>query len=473
MKVSIVATNRCRVPVTVMPIGACRVAEAAAGAGHQVRVLDLMFARDPVRTMRRHLEEFRPDCVGFSVRNIDNGDLCDPVAYWRDLPDLVRTVRETIGAPVVLGGGAVSVMPEELLRLTGADLAVVGEGAGAIVRILSALERGEKPDSVRGTAWLQDGSLHLNPPGHDRPIRGPVAPDYHRWVDLNKYARLGAGAPVQTKRGCPRRCVYCTYPLLEGRCHRMADPGSVADAVERLGRSGIEEVEFVDNVFNDPPEHALRICREVARRAAGVRLYTTELSPPGLDGRLLRTMRAAGFCGFGLTVESACGEVLDGLGKDYGEEEVRRAARAVHGQDLPCLWMYMLGGPGETPDTVRRTLDFAERHCRPVDAVVFFPGIRVFPGTPLEQIAREEGRLQAGEVDFLQPVFYLSPDVEKDRLLRTVRARARRVPGFLAPASRTASFLPFAYRAGRWLGIRPPLWKHTSTLRRFLAPLGL
>jgi radical SAM superfamily enzyme YgiQ (UPF0313 family) len=473
MKITIVSTNRCRVPVTVMPIGACRVAEAAAGAGHEVRVLDLMFTRRPEEALKEHLAGFRPDCVGFSVRNIDNGDLCDPVSYWRDLPDLIGIVRKSVDATVLIGGGAVSVMPRRLLRWTGADCAVVGEGERAIGQLLASLERDEEIGCIAGTAWLKDGHPRLIPSAHDCDMSGPVAPQYHRWIDVRRYVREGAAAPVQTKRGCPRQCVYCTYPLLEGADHRVASPRRVADAVIRLGRDGIGDVEFVDNVFNDPPEHALRICEELVRQGNPVRLHTVDLSPRGLDERLLSLMRRAGFAGFGLTVESACDGVLKALGKGYGAEDVRQAADAVRRQELPCMWMYMLGGPGETQETVLRTLDFAESHCRPGDMAVFFPGIRLFPGTELERIACRDGLLGPDGVDSLEPVFYLSLAVDRDWLVRGVDRRARRVPGFLPPASRTASFLPAVYRVARWLGIDPPLWRYTTRLRRFLAPLGM
>lgn len=445
-------------------------AQVAEEAGHRVQVLDLMFARRPVSAVKRALGGFRPDVVGFSIRNIDNGDLCGPVSHWHDLPDLVRCVRAGVGGPVVLGGGAVSVMPEEMLRLTGADYAVVGEGEVPFPRLLSALARGTEPADIAGLARLEEGHFRLEPPARNRSPGLPVVPDYGRWLEPGAYRALGAAAPIQTARGCPHRCVYCTYPLLEGRRLRFADPGETADAIDRLAKQGTRNVEFVNNVFNITHDYALDLCRALSRLHTPVRFQTTDLSPSGLDGRLLRAMRKAGFAGFGLTLESASAPVLKGLRKQFTLDDVHRAARIVRKQALPCLWIYLLGGPGETPDTVRTTLDFAEQNLRPNDAAIFLPGIRVFPGTEIERIARREGRIDGG---LLEPVFYLSPDVDGDWLIRAIRKRGRQVRGFITPDTRESVLLPLAARAAGWLGKEPPLWQHTASLRGVLACVGL
>jgi len=74
MKILIVSVNHNRQPLTVLPFGACVAAEAALRSGHEVRFLDLMFAKAPALALNKALAEFKPDVAGFSVRNIDNND---------------------------------------------------------------------------------------------------------------------------------------------------------------------------------------------------------------------------------------------------------------------------------------------------------------------------------------------------------------------------------------------------------------
>ena len=154
MNILIVITNRYCGPVPVIPIGACLVAEAVERAGHRVRVLDLMFAEDPLRALQSELSKTNPQVIGLSVRNIDNNDMQNPVAFFRDLKPLIMAIRSTTRVPVVLGGAAVSVMPEELLRYTGADWSVLGDGEVVFPKLLASLSHGEVPDEIPGIAWF-------------------------------------------------------------------------------------------------------------------------------------------------------------------------------------------------------------------------------------------------------------------------------------------------------------------------------
>ena len=80
-----------------------------------------MFEQNPLRAVESELNKTHPDVIGLSVRNIDNNDMQNPVAFFKDLKPLVDIIRSRTQATVVLGGAAISVMSEELLRYTGAD----------------------------------------------------------------------------------------------------------------------------------------------------------------------------------------------------------------------------------------------------------------------------------------------------------------------------------------------------------------
>ena len=82
-------------------------------------------------------------------------------------------------------------------------------------------------------------------------------------------------------------------------------------------------------------------------------------------------MELAGFVGIGITVESASDIVLDKLKKGFTAKDVYNAAQVIKRHNLPCLWIFMLGGPGETEATIQETLRFAERYIRPKDVAFF------------------------------------------------------------------------------------------------------
>ncbi|MHB9155129.1 MAG: B12-binding domain-containing radical SAM protein [Endomicrobiales bacterium] len=472
MKVFIVNANTAVRPVAVMPLGACMVAEAAEAAGHAVVMVDLTFKKKALPLLEAALEREAPDVVGISARNIDNNDAGNPVTFFPHLLPLVRAVRERTKATVVLGGAAVGIMPEAFLRYTGADLAVLGDGEYVFPRLLSRLEKRGDARSLAGVAWMENGDFRHNEPPRPEFPEACRPPDFRKWLDLPAYRSRLATFPFQTKRGCPFRCVYCTYSISEGSEYRLCEPESVAAAVREQVRRGFREIEFVDNVFNAPYSHALAICGSLAQARTGARLQTVELNPAFIDDRLLDAMEEAGFVGIGVTAESASDRVLKGLGKGYTSQHLAAAAETVRRHTLPCLWMFMLGGPGENRKSVEETLRFARECIAPRDVAFFNAGVRIYPGTELERIARDEGTLTRPAREMFEPVTYLSPSIDPAWLAGQVRGAVKERLNFIDADSLSLSFLPGLYRFGRYAGLGQPLWKHVRFLKRGLRFLG-
>ncbi len=473
MNILLISTNRHFLPVPVMPAGACMVAHAAAQAGHRVKVLDLMFRRDPIAAVSQAIDETRPDVIGLSVRNIDNNDIQNPRFFIGDLVPLIDRIRAKTKARIILGGSAVSVMPEAVMRLTGIPLSVTGDGESAFPELLARLAAGESPRGIPGVAWLEEGIYGSNDSPSQSASNCCISPDFSRWIDTKGYISRLATVPVQTKLGCHFKCTYCTYRKIEGDKYRLFDREGVIDTVRRHARSGLRDIEFVDNVFNSPREHAVELCDGLARVRHGARLQSLELNPLFVDDTLVTSMERAGFKGIGITVESASDQVLEGLGKGYNAGAVYRAADVVRGHRLPCLWIFMLGGPGETEKTVSETLRFAENSIRRGDAAFFNIGIRIYPGTRLEAMAREEGVLSLSPAEMLCPVFYLSPRVDFIRMMGRIRESMTSNLNFINSDAIGVSYLPLIHRIGYRLGVRSPLWRFTRPIRRGLGLIGL
>ncbi len=472
MQVLIISTNRNQLPAPVLPAGACLVAEAAERAGHKVSLLDLMFAADPVSAVTPQLRRKKYDCIGLSVRNIDNNDREGTKFYIRELVPLVTAIREHSDALLLLGGAALGVMPRSILQSLGLNRAVIGEGEEPFVRILERMTRGEAWDDLPGVATVRSGAFRQNPQLRDKILQCAV-PDYRRWLDIRAYRSQLATVPLQTKLGCRFRCVYCTYRRIEGESYRLCDPESVAEAARCITSSGMRDIEFVDNVFNAPRDHAVAVCESFIRARVRARLQSVELNPVSFDDQLLGVMERAGFTGIGLTVESAADAVLQGLRKGFTARDVYRAAAVVGKHDLPCVWIFMLGGPGETENTVKETLRFAANKIRPQDAAFFNIGIRIYPGTELEAIARKEGVLTRRPEDMLDPVFYVSPRTDPFRIRTQVRQALNEHMNFMSVDSFSFPHLPLINKIAYHLGIGTPLWRHTRFIRRSLRFLGM
>src|SRR5450830_732532 len=425
-RVLLVSTNRERQPYPVVPNGLACVASALEGAGHDVRFLDLCFARDPVATARKAALEFAPDVTGVSIRNIDNSDAIALRHYTPEARDVLHALREaTPAAKVIAGGAAFGVAPKALFRDFAVDYAVAGDGERASVALVDALCSGAPIENLPGLVRDRNGTVVFTPPGEDADLDSLPQPALHRWIDLARYQRHGATIPIQTKRGCVYKCVYCTYRNVEGWGYRPRDPELVADEIEELKiKAGVQHFDFVDSTFNSPPGHAQQVCEAITRRKLGVQLDTTNFTPATASCELLGAMKAAGFRSLGITAESASDPVLEKLEKGFNAAKVREVAERVEKHGIKTLWIFLVGGPGETSSTLEETLAFAKWRLKRGDAVYLTVGLRIYPGTTLHRIAIAEGVIPANST-LLDPTFYFSSELQVARKVkRGIKQRA-------------------------------------------------
>jgi radical SAM superfamily enzyme YgiQ (UPF0313 family) len=455
-----------------MPIGACIAAEAAKLSEHEVSFLDVMFVNDIKQKIEQTLSKLKPDIVGVSVRNIDDNDMSSPRTFFQDVLQITEIIRNKSNAKIILGGAAIGIMPEQLLKYTKADLAVLGYGETVFPKLLKAIEEKQDFANVEGTAWIENGNFIKNNINAARSNICPV-PDLSKWIDVKKYLSHFAAVPLQSKRGCPYKCVYCTYAAIEGENYCLSEPDFVVNEIRKLAEKGIRDIEFVDNVFNSPYEHAIEICKKLTKANLPVRLQSMELNPKFIDDNLLDAMEDAGFVGTGITAESADDKALESLGKNFTSQDVYRAADVISRHKIPCFWIFLFGGPKETLDSVQRTLAFAEKYIRKSDTAFFNVGIRVYPGTALEQIARAEGLLNAKPEEMLDTKFYFSHMVERERVCEILKQSISKNINFIDSESFTLPGLEITKRLMYLFGVKQPLWKYTSPIRRIMQFSGM
>ncbi len=465
-RVLLVSTNRERAPFPVVPNGMACVASALEDAGHDVRVADLMFARDPIRAAERAAREHQPDVIGVSVRNIDNSDT---IALRHYTPEAAATLaalrRAAPRAKVVAGGAAFGVAPKSLFDALGVDFAVAGDGERATVKLVNDLAAGREPGEIAGLVRLRGGQVVFTPPGEEADLDALPQPRLHRWFDLARYERIGATVPIQTKRGCVYKCVYCTYRNVEGWGYRLRDPELVAAEIAELHVHGVNHFDFVDSTFNSPPPHARDVCEAIARKTPNVTLETTNFTPAAAFPDLLALMKRAGFTALGITAESASDAVLERMQKGFGADTVRIAAERVERAGIRCLWIFLVGGPGETAGTLEETLTFAAERLQRGDAVYTTVGLRVYPGTTLHNIAVSEGTLDAGD-PLLDPTFYFSPELSLEHAVTRLRRFAADHPRFMFSADSRSMILPLLTRAASVLRLPRPHWRYMGLFQR-------
>jgi radical SAM superfamily enzyme YgiQ (UPF0313 family) len=465
MRVMLVYSNRTRIMEPAPPIGLSYVATATRQAGHQVRFVDLMVSRDPAAVLVEALREFQPEVVGFSIRNIDNIIAQRVSWHINEVGALISLVRQHSRARVVLGGPATSILGKAILGHLDADFAVVGEGEVAFPQLLSAISGARDYTTLPGLCYRENGGIVSVDPVREQTF-GPSGME--EWIRWRPYERAGGTWAIHTKRGCPLACLYCNYPVMEGHHLRSRTPTDVVDEMERvMATVGPRTFEFTDSTFNVPESHAVGICEEILRRKLRVNLSAVSINPLFISRELLALMKQAGFCSLVITPDSASETMLRNLHKGFNVERVRYAARLARESGIQCTWFFLLGGPGETRETVEETVSFVETHLASKRFLtIFLTGMRLLPGTPLTQKAIAEKFIPADQ-DLCEPVFYFSPEVDEGWVIDRINRAIAKCPTIVHGAEQNGSWLERAFnRTLYWMGAAPPYYRFLPTFLR-------
>ncbi|MFP4379604.1 MAG: B12-binding domain-containing radical SAM protein [Candidatus Sumerlaeia bacterium] len=459
MKILLIATNRERSPMPVAPLGALMVAAAAQRAGHAVDVLDLAFKRNPVAAARKAVRKTRPELVGLSIRNLDNCFYCAPKSYTAESVVIANAVRAETDAPMVVGGCGFSVEPAGWMERLPVDYGVVGEGEKPFLALLDAV-------SANKTVPEIPGLIRAKNPQQALAARPDFADSFdcpaHALINYKPHLKNGGFVSIQSKRGCPYQCIYCIYPQIEGRAYRLRDPEAIADEMARvIADKEAKSFFFTDSVFNCPRDHAMQICEALRRKNIGA-AWMAYCNPEGYDRELAEAMQAAGCVGVEFGLDAATNKMLGNMGKSFSQDDIARALQANHDIGLPSALHFLFGGPGETWEDIRETQDFIDQ-CATPEAVFASMGIRIYSGTPLEKIARDEGVL-GEKANLFMPHYYVSPALG-DNVMAQLDHIARRRPEWTTATDWLRRDMRLIQGLINRLGMRPQ-WKNIRNYGR-------
>ena len=406
MRILLISSNTEVSPYPVYPLGMGIIANALTTAGHDVRQIDFLQRGASLDSMGQEISVFNPELIGISIRNIDNVNLVNERYYMGAVQDIVQKIRKLSTARVILGGAGFSLMPDLILRETGADYGIVGEGERLIVDFVKNAETGMYPDkTLFGPLRTRD----------DEEIRSAA---YDEQL-LAYYLKSGNIMSVQTKRGCPHQCVYCTYPLLEGSHLRARKAASVVDDIELLrDRYNAKHLFFVDSIFNDDEGYYLKLMEEMMRRKVNIR-WTAFFKPDGLNEEAVELMKNAGLAGAEIGADAASDVTLKKMGKRFTVQDIIACNDLFYKYGINSSNSFMFGGPGETEETVVEGIKNIQSLHKALNFI--FMGIRILPNTPLARIAVREAIIPT-DSDILKPVYYISPAVDKEWLKTTLTA---------------------------------------------------
>ncbi len=401
----------------ISPLGLEYLTEACRQQNVEVEVVDLCFEDDPLAALQQRLAGVAPKLVGISLRNTDNCYLLSAHSFIPHLTEVVSAIRRATPAPIVVGGAGFSVAPTAVMKATGADYGVQGDGEQALPQLLQALYGKAELADIPGLLWRADGRIH-----NSAPTWPPIAnqPGLRRdTVDNPLYFQRGGQLGLETKRGCDRRCIYCADPFSKGRKLRTRSPAAVADEIENLLDHGCDVYHICDSEFNVPQEHACAVCQEFISRGLGEKIrWYAYLAPAPFSRQLAELMRQAGCRGIDFGADSGNDEMLARLGRDFATEQILQAVRWCRECDMAVMLDLLIGGPGESQHSATESVAMAKA-AQP-SCVGISLGVRIYPGTRLAAHVAAQGPMARNPAlwgktsdneQLLAPVFYLSPQL--------------------------------------------------------------
>jgi radical SAM superfamily enzyme YgiQ (UPF0313 family) len=464
MKILLISVNREKMPYPVFPLGLAYLAEVLKEEGYRAEVLDLCFSQEPSSDLKDTLQGLQPDLVGLSLRNLDNLTYPTSVSYLKEVEEVLQVCRQTSSTKLIIGGSGFSLAPKELLQHLDVDFGIVGEGEEIFLQLVKSLEKGN-PVSP---------SPHLLIKGDSSPVsmRGaqvfPIKAPDRSLFETRRYLEKGGMGNIQTKRGCPFSCIYCTYPLLEGKEVRLRKPEEVVEELRKLTQDeGVDYVYFVDDIFNYPPSYAEALCREMIRSKVDIK-WSAFVNPGFLHEDLLKWMKEAGCVGIEFGTDSGSPRMLKNYRKSFTIENVIRSSECCSANGINHCHYILFGGPGEEGDTIEESFQLMDR-LDPT-AVIAMLGIRIYPGTEMERIALSQGVIRQ-DSNLIYPHFYISPALG-GRLEGIIKEKALERKRWIVPGLEI-NISQNLMEGIRRFRIRGPLWELVGKMKRpRIRPLG-
>ena len=338
------------------PVGLALIAAILEREGYPVTILD-------ANVLRLQPEKVVPlvtdaDVVGLTAMTPTVGTAIGIARHLKQAnPDLI----------IILGGVHATLLPEETLNTAPEiDIVVKGEGEETIIELLQALEDKQPLDNISGISYRTNGEVFSTTTRFANVDMDSLPHLAYHLLPLRKYkphpphGRALPFAAIVTSRGCPYHCAYCSKPVF-GSKFRAQSPERVVEEVAYLkGKFTVKELAFYDDVFTLNKKRAHAIADGIIEK--GIRVHwTCETRVNLVDKELLRHIKQAGGYAIAYGIESASPEILNTLRKDITLEQVEKAVHTSKEVGLQTIGYFMIGSPGENPETISQTIQFAKK----------------------------------------------------------------------------------------------------------------
>ena len=363
------------------PLGLAYLGAALEAAGVEVRLLDLVVFPYSKKILASVLQEFSPDFVGATAVTMTFDAAAEVIRDVKSIDPAIRTI---------MGGPHVSFCARETMRcLPELDFICLGEGEATVVELVQSAENGCQWNTVPGIVYRQGAEIHSTGVRKEMLDLDAIPLPARSLIPLGRYRALHMPISMTTSRGCPFQCIFCVGRQMVGPRVRYRSPARVVDELEYLHGLKFHQINIADDLFTANKARCLAVCDEIIRRRLKTK-WTCFGRVDMVSPEILERMKEAGCDAICFGVESANAAILKTIKKRITTEKVLAAVAMCLDAGITPHASFILGLPGETPETLKQTTDFGKR-LKDKGAMCGFHLLAPFPGTEVREESERLG----------------------------------------------------------------------------------
>ncbi|MFQ6020442.1 MAG: B12-binding domain-containing radical SAM protein [Candidatus Aenigmatarchaeota archaeon] len=341
------------------------------------------------------IRKFKPDVIIFKSS--------PPTMIWDcNTAKIAKKINKKI-ITILDDSHIAPVFPEKTLKkFPYIDLLIRGESEKTSFQLIKTIKGKRNFNKVTGISFRKGNKIVNTKP--TPPIKNlddlPI-PAFDL-LPINKYFSITFSKrkpfmTIITSRGCPFRCDFCivggsTVWRGSGNGWFQRSAKSILDEIEHLVKNyKIKDIYFFDETFTVDKKRVLEICKGIKKRNIKINWSCNSRVDSVQDEKMLKTMAEAGCWNLLFGVESGSQEILDSCNKRINISQIKKTFEITKKYGIYASSSFMVGLPGETKETIRKTLKLAlELNPDFSQFVITTP----YPGTILYEKVKKEGLLE-------------------------------------------------------------------------------
>ncbi len=302
------------------------------------------------------------------------------------IAESVKTIKPDI--ITIVGGVHATVAPSDVLSDKAIDFIVMGEGEITFSEFLKNIDSPEVYEKIKGLGYKRNGKIILNERRELIKNLDELPIPAYDLLKIEKYrSPYGSRSPfisVIRSRGCPFCCIFCGVQSMFGRIYRVQSPARTIEEVDYLiDKFGVKEIGFKDSEFIINPQNTAEFCDLLIERGYDL-IWSCNARVDQGNYELYQKMKKAGCLTVAFGAESGDQDILNTLKKGITIQQIKQAIKNARKAGLKSSVGLIIGSPGETKETIMKTIRLA-KEINP--DYVAFSFATPFPGTELREMA--------------------------------------------------------------------------------------